>query len=171
MDRNGETERARRKQRKEEEKEREKDKTIWEKEIEIQVFFFLVGWDWVSWYYGHYWPIVPALDVMWWWLWRNWWNEDWQGKPKYSEKTCTSATLSTTNPTWPDLGSKPGRRGGNSVTNRLSYGTALKFDAFYSVRGSTFRRNVLRPEEESRASCTVLCSETSVNFWQKLYST
>jgi hypothetical protein len=27
----------------------------------------------------------------------NWWNEDWQGKPKYSEKTCPSATLSTTN--------------------------------------------------------------------------
>jgi hypothetical protein len=27
-----------------------------------------------------------------------------QGKPKYSEKTCPSATLSTTNPTWPDLG-------------------------------------------------------------------
>jgi hypothetical protein len=35
------------------------------------------------------------------WLWwgRIWWNEDWQGKPKYSEKTCPSATLSTTNPT------------------------------------------------------------------------
>jgi hypothetical protein len=31
--------------------------------------------------------------------WSNWWNEDWQGKPKYSEKTCPSATLSTINPT------------------------------------------------------------------------
>jgi hypothetical protein len=30
---------------------------------------------------------------------RNWWNEDWQGKPKYSEKTCPNATLFTTNPT------------------------------------------------------------------------
>jgi hypothetical protein len=29
-------------------------------------------------------------------FWSNWWNEDWQGKPKYSEKTCPSATLSTT---------------------------------------------------------------------------
>jgi hypothetical protein len=27
-----------------------------------------------------------------------WWNDDWQRKPKYSEKTCPSATLSTTNP-------------------------------------------------------------------------
>jgi hypothetical protein len=29
----------------------------------------------------------------------DWWNGDWQGKQKYSEKTCSSATLSTTNPT------------------------------------------------------------------------
>jgi hypothetical protein len=30
----------------------------------------------------------------------------------YSEKTCPRATLSTTNPTWPDPGSNPGRRCG-----------------------------------------------------------
>jgi hypothetical protein len=58
-------------------------------------------------------------------LWSNWWNEDWQGKPKYSEKTCPSATLSTTNPTWPDPGSNPGRRNGKPVTNRWSNGAAL----------------------------------------------
>jgi hypothetical protein len=33
-------------------------------------------------------------------VWSIWWNENWQGKPKYSDKTCPSATLSTTNPTW-----------------------------------------------------------------------
>jgi hypothetical protein len=38
----------------------------------------------------------------WLWGWRIWWNDDWQGKPNYLEKTCTCATLSTTNPTWPD---------------------------------------------------------------------
>jgi hypothetical protein len=27
----------------------------------------------------------------------NLWNENWQGKPKYSEKTCPSATVSTAN--------------------------------------------------------------------------
>jgi hypothetical protein len=32
--------------------------------------------------------------------------------------------LSTTNPTWPDLGSNPGHHGWKSATNRLSYGTA-----------------------------------------------
>jgi hypothetical protein len=41
----------------------------------------------------HVWP-------RWLWGWRIWWNERfWQGKPKYSEKTCPDATLSTTNPT------------------------------------------------------------------------
>jgi hypothetical protein len=36
------------------------------------------------------------------------WNEiDW-GKPTTRRKTCTSATLSTTNPTWTDPGSNPG---------------------------------------------------------------
>jgi hypothetical protein len=58
-------------------------------------------------YCDHYWPVVPAPDDRWWWLWSNWWNGDWQGKPKYSEKTYPSATLSTTNPTWRDPGSNP----------------------------------------------------------------
>jgi hypothetical protein len=69
------------------------------------------------------WPIVPAPDDRWW-AWSSRWNENWQGKPKYSEKTCPSATLSTTNNTWPDLDSNPGLRGGKPATNRLNYGTA-----------------------------------------------
>jgi hypothetical protein len=40
------------------------------------------------------------------------------------EKTCPGTTLSTTNPTWPDLGLNPGRRGGKPATNRFSYGAA-----------------------------------------------
>jgi hypothetical protein len=68
------------------------------------------------------WPIVPALDDRWW-VWSSRWNENWQGKPKYSEKTCPSATLSTTNPTWSDLGSNPSCRGGKPATNSMSYGT------------------------------------------------
>jgi hypothetical protein len=39
-------------------------------------------------------------------MWNIRWNENWQGKLKYSEKTCPRATLSTTNPTW--LGLEPG---------------------------------------------------------------
>jgi hypothetical protein len=61
----------------------------------------------------------------WLWGWRiSRWNADWQGKPKYSEITCPSATLSTTKPTWPDPGSNPGRCGGKPATDRLSYGAA-----------------------------------------------
>jgi hypothetical protein len=32
-------------------------------------------------------------------MWRSWKNENWHGKPKYSEKTWPSNTVSTTNPT------------------------------------------------------------------------
>jgi hypothetical protein len=70
------------------------------------------------------WRIVACPGWLWWW--RIWWNEDWQEKPKYSQKTHPSATLFTTNPTWPDPGSNPDRRGGKPATNRLSYGAAYR---------------------------------------------
>ena len=40
-------------------------------------------------------------------------------------KTCPSATLSTTNPTWTGPGSNLGLRGERLATNRLSHGTAF----------------------------------------------
>jgi hypothetical protein len=94
---------------------------------EVVPFFSYSGWGETesTWYIGHSWPIVPAPDDRWW-VRSSRWNENWQGKPKYSEKTCPSATLSTTNPTWPDLGSISGRRGGKPEINRLSYGTAYE---------------------------------------------
>jgi hypothetical protein len=49
-------------------------------------------------------------------VWSSRWNDNWQGKPKYSKKACSGATLSTTNPTLPDLGSNLGRRGGKYAT-------------------------------------------------------
>jgi hypothetical protein len=81
------------------------------------------------------WPIVPAPDNRWW-VWSSRWNENWQGKPKYSDKTRPSATSCTTNPTCPDLGSNPGRRGGKPATNRLSYSTAYS-SIYLSIYGST----------------------------------
>jgi hypothetical protein len=63
------------------------------------------------------WPIVPAPDDRWWWwLCSSRWNANWQGTPKYLEKTCLNATLSTTNPTWLHRGSNPGRRWGKPAT-------------------------------------------------------
>jgi hypothetical protein len=49
-------------------------------------------------------------------------------------KTFPSAILSTTNPTWTDPGSNPGLRGDRPATNRLSHGTALRFQVI--VRNS-----------------------------------
>jgi hypothetical protein len=74
------------------------------------------------------WPIVPAPNDRRW-VWSSRWNENWQGKPKYSEKTRPSTTLSK-NPIWPDVGSNQGRLCGKPATNRLSYGTATKVGCF-----------------------------------------
>jgi hypothetical protein len=57
-----------------------------------------------------------------------------RGKPKYSEKTCPSATLSTINDTWSDLESNPGRGGGKSATKRLVYDRPLLHPLNSSVR-------------------------------------
>jgi hypothetical protein len=45
----------------------------------------------------------------------------WQGKPKYLEKTYPNAVLSTTNPTEPKPDLNPGRRGGKSASELLSF--------------------------------------------------
>jgi hypothetical protein len=79
--------------------------------ISLKYLVSFSGWGETesTWYVGHCFPIVPAPDDRWWWLWSSRWNEDLQGKPKYSEKTCPSATLSTTNPTWPGIEPGPPR--------------------------------------------------------------
>jgi hypothetical protein len=84
------------------------------------LLFLRVGWDYLV-----CWPLFGLLcqprmidDNEWSIL----WNENWQGKMKYAEKTCPNDTLSTTNPTWPDLGSNLGHHGGKSATNCLSCG-------------------------------------------------
>jgi hypothetical protein len=109
---------------------------------------------------GHCWPIVPAPDDMWGWLWRNWWNKDWQGKPKYSEKTCPGTTLSTTNPTWLYPGLNPGRRSGKPATNRLTYGVAIFWIYYESWRSGklswTFINKSYIPKTKSNTCFTVL---------------
>jgi hypothetical protein len=57
---------------------------------------------------------------------------EWQGKQKYSEKTCLSAALCTTDPTWFDPGLNPSRRGRKPETIRLSYGTT-KFHSMFRI--------------------------------------
>jgi hypothetical protein len=58
-------------------------------------------------------------------FWSNWWNENWQGKPKYSEKNYPGATLSTTKSHMTDPVSNPGLQRWKPATNRLRYGAAF----------------------------------------------
>jgi hypothetical protein len=60
-------------------------------------------WNWAS--NG---PFVHLPDDIWLDVEQRW-NDTDRGKQKDSEKTCPSATLSTTNRTWTNLGSSPGR--------------------------------------------------------------
>jgi hypothetical protein len=95
-----------------------------------KVIFLLISWDGVRLSLlgisDTMWPIVPAADERWWWwwVWSVRWKDNWQGKPKYLEKT-SGATLSTTNLTWSHLGSNPRRRGGKPATSRLDCNTAM----------------------------------------------
>jgi hypothetical protein len=61
------------------------------------------------------------------------WDESDREEPTTRRKTCPSATLSTKNPTWSDLGSNPGLRGERPATNRLSHGTAYYSDILCGV--------------------------------------
>jgi hypothetical protein len=55
------------------------------------------------------------------------WNDIQTGENRRTRrKTCPSATLSTTNPTWIDTGANPGLRGERPATNDLSHGTAFR---------------------------------------------
>jgi hypothetical protein len=58
-------------------------------------------------------------------MWSRWLNQNWQEKRKYGEEACPSATLSTKNLSWPDLGSDHPGGCGNQTTNHLHYGMAL----------------------------------------------
>jgi hypothetical protein len=88
------------------------------------------------------WPIVACPG--WLGFLRFWWIEDWQGKPKYSEKkTRHSATLSTKKPTWPDPGSNPGRRCGKPATIRIVFISRML------IRFNTEKTPLQRPADYS----------------------
>jgi hypothetical protein len=72
---------------------------------------------------------------------------EWQVKPKYRKEPCPSAALTTTYPKWRHPGSNTGRRGGQPVTDRLSYGTALPLPCNILAPPGSFlllEKNILR---------------------------
>jgi hypothetical protein len=78
--------------------------------------------------------LAYCTSPRWWWLWRIWWNEDWQGNRSTRRRPAPGPLFSTTNPTWLDPGSNPGRRGGKPAANRLSYGAAKLQHYFSNTR-------------------------------------
>jgi hypothetical protein len=115
-----------------------------------------VGWDWVHLVRRPLFGLLyqPRMNDRWL-VCCSRWNENWQGKPKYSEKTCPSATLFTTNSTSPDLGLNPGRRGGKPAINRLSYGTVSSWDLVLPL---TYVHRTFRYRE--LLFCSPACSDT-----------
>jgi hypothetical protein len=86
--------------------------------------FFLFGL-WGYWHCGHSWPIVPAsgdskMIVEKQMEYRFAGETDVLGENLPQRHFCPSQ-----NPTWPDPGLNPGRRGGKPATNRMSYGAAM----------------------------------------------
>jgi hypothetical protein len=59
---------------------------------------------------------------------------EWEGKLKYSVKTYAHASLSATDPTYLDLGSKAGQHGGKPASNPLSYRTDIWHDTLLKGR-------------------------------------
>jgi hypothetical protein len=92
--------------------------------VSAPCFFSPIGWDWVHLVLRPLFGLLHQPQMI---------NDNCGGVGgmrigrgnRSTQKTCSSANLSTTNPAWPDLGSNPGRRVGKPTTNRLSYGTAF----------------------------------------------
>jgi hypothetical protein len=82
----------------------------------------------------------------------------WQGKTNNSEKTCPSATLSITSPTWTDLGANPGLRGEKPATNRLS------------GRHTSHLNKQLKDKERGVVSCTLTDKRVGLLSHSKLVS-
>jgi hypothetical protein len=78
---------------------------------------------------------------------------EWQGKQKYLGKTCPSAALSTTDPTWLDLGSNTGCHGGKPASNCLSY-----VMAYINITTIVYTPNItVWQKEVSKSTINIKC--------------
>jgi hypothetical protein len=89
-------------------------------------------------------------------------------------ETCTSATLSTTNPTWIDPGMNPGLRGDRPATNDLSHGTAMVcvdklISHFSHISSNTELFNFMQSPSLSLKKCYCWAGQdTNVSIMQQL---
>jgi hypothetical protein len=107
----------------------------------LWIFSLKVGWVWY--------PSVDAYFTLAYYAFPRWyefgerrWNDILTGENRRTRrKTCPSATLSTTNPTWIEPGANPGLRGERPGTNDLSHGTAyMPVGYWLLVRGGIVQR-------------------------------
>jgi hypothetical protein len=114
-------------------------------------YLFLIFFLWVVvrlesiCYTGHYWAYCISSGVA-------------GGMKILKEITCSSATLSATNPTRHCLGSNQVRRDWKPATNRLSYGTAD------TTNFSEHDNYNIADSRSSSEEISQLCVETEVNF-------
>jgi hypothetical protein len=131
--------------------------------IYIYIFAFL-GWSETesTCYVGHY--LTYCTNSAWWWWWWWWWWvwsnrwNDWQEKPKYSEKTCLSVTLSTTNPTLSSLESYLGCRSRRLTARAMALPSERFNNAFQAP--DTYSDRTLH-----EAALKVLCRLTFHCHW------
>jgi hypothetical protein len=94
------------------------------------------------------------------------WNEIDRGKPKYSGKTCPSAALSTTNPTWIGPGSNPGLRGERPATNLLNHGTASTALTTHLLLRYKINHTAITGQARIRLTVT-LAIRSDIYFWSQ----
>jgi hypothetical protein len=73
---------------------------------------------------------------------------------------------SSQNPTWPDPGLNPGRRGGKPATNRLSYGAAMAFTFCFVCRFAFLFPSLTMVGDNDWTYITL--PNTCVHCWQQL---
>jgi hypothetical protein len=96
------------------------------KKLILHGFFYYYSWGGTksTRYCGHFWPLVQAPDDRWGDCGAIGEMKIGRGNRSTRRKPAPAPLCPTTNPTWPDPGSNPGRRSGKPATNRLSYGAA-----------------------------------------------
>jgi hypothetical protein len=99
----------------------------------VRLFFFPEG-GWVKPKRGCLLTLTYYAFPRWYEFGERRWNDIDRGKPKNSEKNLSTATLSTTNPTWIDPGANPDLRGERQATNDLSHGTARQLIKCHKIK-------------------------------------